>query len=390
MLLSNIITPIKFELLASTASVVEGDSFTITLNVEGRSVDDGITVGYTIDGVNDDDFSGAGMTGNFTLQNGTDSLNIEAAVNDDTMAFVLGDTGSGARTLRKYRINRDLTNPIFESSFLAAAGTYLGMFFRNNGSRLYLQDPVADQFREYGLIAAPSPEQWDLNTLGTVSPTNLTYPYGSFGAGSQNRQGMWISDDGTRLFQMDRDQKRISYNILSPAWDLRKEGTGVGTPTSSKDISADAQLPSDIFVRQGGTKAYVSSLANPGGILEYSGDAFFLSSWNLTHVLETPGIFPSDVFFDITGNRMYVSSDSPRVIQYYQLTTAWDLSTAQFVRSWDLSGDFNQIHSIFFFNPPTEIFRITLNETDSAGNSTKSPSVTVVIEDFMGGDIEFE
>lgn len=368
MLMSNIRVPTEFELLRSSSFVNEGSSFSITLNVKSRptwETLDGNTYNYTIDGsINADDIPGTNLSGTFTLQNDQAVLNVNTAVNDDTIAFVLGNTGTGERTIHKYRINRDLTNPVFESSFTVPTGQYLGMYFRSNGSRLYLQNPSANQFREYGMIAQPSADQWDLNVLGTVFPTDLTYPYGSFGTANNNRQGMWISDDGTKLFQVDRDVKRIYYNIVSPAWDLRQFGSGVGSPTNSKDIAADAQLPSGIFVSPSGTRAFVSSLANPSGILQYNGDPFFLGSWSLAHTLIDENIFPTDVFFDSSGARMYVCSELPNVIQYYELTTVYDISTATLVRTWDLSGTFNSIHAMHFVNPPSETFRITVSDLE--------------------------
>lgn len=374
MLMSNVSASVRYQLLSSTASVSEGESFTLTLNAAPTGRVEGNLVGYTIDGINSDDID-VGLTGDFTMSNDTSQLVVNTAANDDTLLFFYGESSTlGESGIHKYRIDRDLQNPIFESYYPGPGSGLLGMFFKPDGSKLWLQNASADEFEAYTLTGAPSVDQWDLNTIEEDFPAS-----GSYGTVGGNHQGMWISGSGTVLFQVDRDIQYIFQDDI-PAWNPLNPGN----PGRTLNISGDTSLPTGIFVKPDGTKAFVSSIGTPRGILEYSGTAFQCNNWTLTHTLDvgsdSPSKFPTDVFVDPLGNKMYVSDDNGK-IHFYKLDTPWELSTATFLRTLDLSASFDRINALSVVTPPSETFRITLDETDSEDKRTGNLSTTVTIND---------
>ena len=372
MLLSNVAKTVKYQLLSSTATVSEGESFTITLNSEGFPVSDGTTVGYTIEGIDSSDITGTSLANNFTMATQTDEVSISAELNDDTIIFVLGDAGNGDRNLYKYSINQDLTNPVLKTTFTAESpGQYLGMFFKTDGSRLWLQNPSEDEFRQYSLTGAPNIDQWDLDTIYESTFGNITGSYGTVGS---NHQGMWISPDGTVLFQVDRDIQTILQDSIS-AWNPLNPGN----PSRTLNVLSESSLPTGISVKPDGTKAFVSGLGNTGkGVVEYTGPAFQANNWTPNYTLSLgSGFFPTDVFVDPIGTKMYIA-DEFGYIHLFKLGTPWELSTATFLRTWNVS-EFSSIHSVYVIEPESEIFRITLDETDSVNNSTRSLTQDVTI-----------
>jgi subtilisin family serine protease/plastocyanin len=72
----------SYTLQASTISVNEGGSFTVTLTT--TNVADGVQVPYTITGVTSDDIGGESLTGNFNVLLGTATLNIDVTVDQLT------------------------------------------------------------------------------------------------------------------------------------------------------------------------------------------------------------------------------------------------------------------------------------------------------------------
>jgi hypothetical protein len=367
MILTNFLSAVRFRLLSSTALVSEGNGFTVTLNAEGVNLANGTTVGYTIDGINSNDITSA-LTGQFSLTNNSAQIPISSTENDDTLIFVLGDSGLGAKTIKRYSTDRKLSSPVLQETFNEIAGSSnLGMFFKPDGSRMWLQDATNDVFRQYSLTAAPSIDQWNLNT---INPTVTTGSYGSTGG---NHQGMWIDETGTILFQVDRDIQTILQDDI-PAWNPLFPGT----PARTLNISAATSLPSGITVSRDGTRAFVSSLS-PTVVLEYSGTANQCNNWTLSHTL-TVGFNASDVFVDpLLGTKMYISDDSGKV-HVYKLLTPWDLSTSEFLATWDLTATFSNIYAVYVVEPAAEIFRITLDATDSIGNQTRSISHNVTVE----------
>lgn len=373
MLLSNVASNIRYQLLSSTSLVSEGDSFILTLNALPEGKVEGATVGYTIDGVDTSDITGSDLTGNFTITNNTDVINISTTNNDDTILFFYGESRTvGQDGLYKYRINQDLTSPVFESFYPGPGSNITGMFFRPNGGQFWLQNAGTDQFLAYELTAAPSVDQWDLSTAQPDFPDT-----GSYGTTGSNHQGMWISDTGTILVQVDRDIQTILQDDI-PAWNPLNPGA----PSRTLNISANTTLPTGIFVKPDGTKAFVSSIGTPLGILEYSGPAFQCNNWTFerSKLTNDGGVtrFPTDVFVDPLGIKMYISDDNAR-IHLYKLGTPWELSTATFLRTFDLNATFSRITGLYVVEPESEIFRVTLNEVDSLGNRTKSLSEDITI-----------
>jgi hypothetical protein len=97
-----------FELTRSQSSVNEGGNFTITLNTQG--VFDGVTVPYTISGVEPADINNASLTGDFTINNntatatfnvttdqlteGNETLTLSLDNNADSISITIEDTST--------------------------------------------------------------------------------------------------------------------------------------------------------------------------------------------------------------------------------------------------------------------------------------------------------
>jgi hypothetical protein len=371
MLLGNCGFVPKYTLVFSATEVTEGTSFNVTLNSD--SVPDNTTVGYTITGVNAADISLGSLTGTFTIQSDSNTVTVGTNTNDDTIMFLLADTGaSGGGRVLKYLMNNDLTSTTFDSSYTHSHSFASGMFFKTDGEHLWIQTPTDDNFNEYTLTDAPDTNQWDLSTIS--GPTSASY-----GTTGSNHQGMWISDDGSDLFQTDRDAQIIMQDGIS-TWDPLSPGS----PGRTLDISSDTNLPTGIHVKSDGTKAFVADLASPivgatGAIIEYSGTAFQCNTWTKGDTLSL-SYNATDVFLYPGGTKMYITELDAKV-HYYTLSTAWDLSTASFVRTLDLSATYNEIYGIYVVTPPSETFRITLDAVDSLNNPTLSKTGTVRIND---------
>ena len=97
----------------------EGETITFTITTNG--VADNTTLGYTLSGIQANDLDGSGLTGTFTIQNGTATVDIKTATDNDTAAEVLLFTidntsanasvtiNAGTSTAPNYRISADRT-----------------------------------------------------------------------------------------------------------------------------------------------------------------------------------------------------------------------------------------------------------------------------------------
>lgn len=357
--------PSYTSLTRSASTINEGNTVTFTLTTGG--VPNGTTVGYTISGVGitTGDITGSGLTGTLTIQNNQAVLSVPTSINDDTYLYVLGEAPN--YRVKQFNVSADLQNLEYATEFVMPAGAgsaALGMYFRDNGLTVWLQDPSTDKFHRYTLST-----RWDIST----ATSHTSASYGTVGG---NHQGMWISPAGISLYQVDRDLKYIMYDGIT-TWDPMSPGA----PFRFLDVSANASLPSGIAVKADGTRAFISNLGSTGGdIVEFSGTANSPNLWTVGHSLTQSGtsIFFTDIFVPQAGTTMYATNQNGD-IYYYELSTAWDLSTATLVRTTSVSSYFSDIHAMYLVTRTSEVLKITLDATDSAGNSTGSLNTTVTI-----------
>lgn len=353
------LTP-TYSLARSTASVTEGNSFVITLTT--TNVANGTVLPYSITGVDTADID-VPLTGSFTVQNNTASLTVNTNVNTDTSstAYVLGQTADG-QYVKEFTVSNDLSVTAYVRQF-TTNDTAAGMYFRNDGTTLWLQDPNDDQFARYTMTTP-----WN---IGTAS-SRTTASYGSSGS---NHQGMWISPAGTTLFEVDRTAQTILQDTI-PTWNPMTPGL----PTRTLNIGTNGgiTLPTGISVKPDGTRAFISTLSPSRTIAEYTGTAFRADLWTLNTTIQTPvGSFPTDVFVNDAGTRMYVTDGNgtnSAKIHYYELSSAWSLSSATFVRTWDLTAFFNDARASYIrvIETASESFVLSLS------NGASSIAVTVV------------
>jgi len=385
----------EYELLRSNTSVTEGSSFNITLNVSSKpewANLDGIKHDYVIDGsgISSNDINGASLTGTFTLQNDQAALSITTSINDDTLLFVAGELPNGNQQIRKYRIDRHLTASFLES-FGGPDGitteTWQSLFFKPDSTRMFFIDVNSERLRRTRGATdnpAPSADQWNiLNT--SDGAVDLFFQAGNVGS---NREGLWISPNGTQLITISRAQKRIYHRQMS-AWNPLTGTSAVG----ELDISTQSINPNGIAVKDDLSRGYV--LDGNQRIYQYVGDANAaggVSNWGLTHTVELgnlgPAPLPKDIAIDSNGELVYIADDFGGVFLYI-MKIPWELSSLSYLRILDLSSSFSSVKGVYAVNPPSETLRLTvpaLNlSTTVQINDNYNPPPAALGQSFEGG-----
>jgi len=83
-----------------------------------------------------------------------------------------------------------------------------------------------------------------------------------------------------------------------------------------------------------------------------AGDFRFVRSFSVS----TQTNVPRGVFLDSSGTRMYVGARSTERILQYSLSTAWNISTASYVRQLTVSTQISSVADIFFKPDGTSLF----------------------------------
>ena len=220
----------------------------------------------------------------------------------------------------------DLANASYDSvSFSVAAQEIFpnALFFKPEGDRFYVVGSDGDDVNEYSLSTA-----WDISTA------SFTQAF-SIGAQETVPNGLFFKPDGLKMYVSGNTGDDINEYDLSTAWD-------VSTASYLQNFSVTAQdtSPQDVFFRDDGLKMYMVG-ATGDNVYEYDlstawdvSTASYLQNFSVT----TQETAPTGVVFNPFGTKMYVVGSSGDDVNEYNLSTAWDVSTASYLQNFSVSA----------------------------------------------------
>jgi DNA-binding beta-propeller fold protein YncE len=198
-----------------------------------------------------------------------------------------------------------------------------GLFFKSDGTRVYILDLSTDDILQYDLATA-----WDINSLNIATADGQTT--GTSAAVAPI--GLFFKPDGTRVYITDNASNDIMQWDLSTAWDIdgldltTADGQTTGTPTVIQ--------PEDLFFNATGTRVY---------ILDGSTDDIFqfdlTTAWDIANLDISSGssdgqttgtpaaATPTSLFFNPTGTRVYITDDTTDDIFQYDLAQPWTIKS---------------------------------------------------------------
>jgi len=372
--------------LSSNLSLVpEGSNVLVTLTTTG--VDQGTTIPYTISGVTTDDFDPAlsSLTDNFTADsNGSDTLELSVALDADSsesesIIVTLGATDSAGFSTGSPSVSIAIEQPISGQNAYTSAGTYefivpegvssvsaVAIGGGGGGSGF----PTGTSYKWPGSGGGGGGLAWatfdvtpgesldvfvgnggggGLNSSGTqpksgstgqdsyisrksvYSLSDLTYTNKVFHANAQvsSQEGITFSTDGYKMYVACYTQDAVFQYDLSSAWDI----SSASYANKSFSVASQDPVPRDVKFKSDGTIMYVLGSSSPDGIYQYTlstaWDVSTASYANKSLDVENEDINPSGFSFNSTGTIVYICSYAATINQY-NLSTAWDVSTATY------------------------------------------------------------
>ena len=191
-----------------------------------------------------------------------------------------------------------------------------GLFFKPDGLKMYVLDSGDDKVNEYDLSTA-----WNVTTATFLQASSqLTQDYLA--------EAIFFKSDGLKMYMVGTSNDTVYEYNLSTAWD-------VSTISYLQSFSVFAQevTPCGLFFKTDGTKMYV--LGSSGDdVNEYN----LSTAWNVTTAsylqlfsIAAQDIAPTDLHFNSDGTTMYVSAQVQDAILQYDLSTAWNVTTATYI-----------------------------------------------------------
>ena len=327
-----------------------------------------------------------------------------------TKMYIIGDDGTSPFT-SPYVYQYTLTTPYdvstatyaFKSLFFGdTAGTALA--FNPTGTKLYIAGYSSDRVREYLLNTAwdvsTAVDPWKsksisgqttssadlvfgsngtklyvMNTSGGVyqytcstayNSTTATYDSKSFTATTyeSTTNGLYIKDDGTKLYVVGSTNDRLGEWNLTTPWDV----STATVPWKSLSVSVRDGTAQDIFFGDNGTKLYYLGSSNDT-IYQYNlSTAYDLTT--ATYALKSLSVAsqettPTGLAFSSDGTKCYIVGSINDNIRQYNLTTAWDIGTGSYAsKTLSISAQETASTALAFSDDGTKAYVLgTTNDT---------------------------
>jgi len=267
---------------------------------------------------------------------------------DGTKMYVLGNIGDD---VNEYDLSTawDVTSASYLQNFSVAAQETgpTGIFFKPDGTKMYVIGTSGDDVNEYDLSTA-----WDVS-----SATYLQ----NFSVAAQEAapQSIFFKPDGLKMYVIGYAGDAVFSYTLSTAWDV--SAASFDFPTEGYfSVAAQEAVPSGIFFKPDGTKMYV---------IGYAGDAVFSytlsTAWDITTAsylqnfsVAAQEAVPSGIFFKPDGTKMYVIGQSGQDVNEYDLSTAWDITSASYLQNFSVAAQEAVPGGIFFKPDGTKMYVI--------------------------------
>ena len=174
---------------------------------------------------------------------------------------------------------------------------------------------------------ADSVFEYDLSTafdVSTASYNNVSYYYG---APPGITEALFFRADGLKWYSIDRGEDKVYEYNMSTAWDITSSSLNQSLGVSNKEAAGRG-----LFFSSDGTKMYIC-----GAGLSTANQYNLSTAWDIstashssTFSVSSQDVFPHGISIKSDGTKMYIVGSNTDTVYQYSLSTAYDLSTASY------------------------------------------------------------
>lgn len=258
---------------------------------------------------------------------------------DGTKMYVIGNGGDDVNEYTLYTawsVSTASYTRVF--SVVAQEAIPRALFFKPDGTKMYVSGN-SEKIHEYTLTTP-----WNLSS---ASFTRSTIDIGEFRS-SINVGCIFIKPDGTELYVAnDLTDDIITFTMLTP-WDV--SSLVIKRPTYSASTQPQFTSAHDLFFHPDGTKVFIL-----GQSLSFVVCYDLLEPWRIQTIryvnefnVGTQESSPTGLFFRPDGLKMYVIGTNNDRVQEYNLSTAWNVTTAVFSHNFSVGAQDPTPDGLFF------------------------------------------
>jgi sugar lactone lactonase YvrE len=237
--------------------------------------------------------------------------------NDGTKFYILGNTND---SIYQYSCSTawDVNTVSYDNKLLSITArdtNPTGLFFKNDGTKLYIVGTTNRTIYQYSLSTA-----WDISTA--IYESKLF----SVNAQETSPNGLFFKDDGTKFYVVGSTSDTVFQYSCSTAWDV----STASYDSKSFSVTSQENTPTGLFFKDDGTKFYIFGTQNDR-VYQYSCS----TAWDVsTGAYETKTAYvgfqeitPNGFCFKSDGAKFYAVGQGSNKVFEYALSTPWDVST---------------------------------------------------------------
>ena len=184
---------------------------------------------------------------------------------------------------------------------------------------------------------------------------NASYDSVSFSYKSQEEQGteVFFKPDGTVMYIMGETGDDINQYSLSTAWDI-----STASYVQNFSVASEETSPRGLDFKPDGTKMFVCGISGDD-VNEYN----LSTAWDISTAsyvqnfsVSAQETAPGSISFKTDGTKMFIGGATGDDINEYDLSTAWDVSTASYSQNFSIAGQETNINGLRFSPDGTKMF----------------------------------
>ena len=306
------------------------------------------------------DISSASYTQAFSVSS-QDGTPMDLAFNTDgSKMFIAGFAND---TVFEYDLSTafDISTASYSGNSFSTASQedqLRGLAFNPDGNKMYVSGSANDTVFEY-----------DLSTNYDVSSASYNNVSFSVSSQTTSPSGLFFKSDGSKMYIVDIPSDTI-YQYSTPAavaW-TDPDIANASYDSVSFSVATQEPAPSGIFFKPDGTKMYICGTTGSSSqkVNEYD----LSTAWNPSTATHNQGLnvsslgaseaTPQGIFFKDDGTKMFIVGNTGDAVHEYTLSTAWDISSGSFVDSTTVSGQTTNPVSLCFKSDGTRLYTIAL------------------------------
>ena len=225
---------------------------------------------------------------------------------DGTVMYV---TGTTADAVSQYTLSTawDISTATYSSQFSVSSqeANPEGLFFKTDGTKMYVTGGSGDDVNEYALSTA-----WDVTTATYTTAFSVI-------SQATTPSGLSFNDTGTAMFVLNRGSNTVYEYTLSTAWDLT-----TASYNSVSYVLASLADPSGLTFKPDGTKMYIADYT-ADAIYQYNTQVDTTITWP-TSIEWAGGTAPSSPPLEVKNLYAFTTNDGGTT--YTGVLSAYNLS----------------------------------------------------------------